>query len=291
LNITYKEEDTMKQGSIILMLMLFIALIAGPSAADRAKEYGRHENYNEKFYGIVESMPEGGYEGEWVINGRRIQVGKDTYIKEKRGKAALGAYVEVKGKQAGDEFAAYKIEVEGSVDNHKSPYPGKFYGTVEHMPDTGREGIWIVNGREILVTNSTKIEEEHGKAEAGVYVEVEGNYSGKTFTAYEIEIKGERGYREYDPSRKKTYERKYQDYSQHRKKFFNSKFAGTIENIPEAGYEGLWIIDGRKVKVNNKTLIDETDGRVSVGAYTKVKGIRTGDTITAHEIEIEQKEK
>ncbi|NIQ17260.1 MAG: hypothetical protein GTN43_00390 [Candidatus Aenigmarchaeota archaeon] len=281
----------MKQGSIILIFTLFIALIAGPSGADREREHVRHGDYDEKFYGIVESMPEGGYEGKWVVNGRTIQVDTETYIKEKRGKAVLGAYVEVKGKQAGDEFAAYKIEVEGSVDNHKSPYPGKFYGTIEKIPETGREGIWIVNGREILVTNSTKIKEEHGKAEAGVYVEVEGNYSGKTFTAYEIEIKGERRYRKYDPSREKSYERKSRDYRKHPKKFFNSKFAGTIESIPESGYEGMWIIDGRKVVVNSKTLIDETDGRVSAGAYTKVKGIRSGDTITAYEIEIESKGK
>jgi hypothetical protein len=281
----------MKHVSIILMLMLVIASIAGTSAAENAKEYGRQMNYTEKFYGIVESMPESGYAGVWVINGRSIQVGKETYIKEKRGKAALGAYVEVKGQQAGDVFTAYKIEVEGSGYTEKSPYPGKFYGTVERMPETGREGIWIVNGREVLVTNSTKIEEEHGRVAAGAYVEVKGNYSGKTFNAYEIEVKGERRYREYAPSGEKTYKSKSRDYSPHPEKVYNSKFAGTIESIPEAGYEGLWIIDGRKVEVNNKTLIDETGGRASVGAYTKVKGTRTGDTITAYEIEIESKKK
>ena len=279
----------MKHVSIILMLMLVIASIAGPSAADSDKEYGQHANYTEKFYGVVESMPESGYAGVWVINGRSIQVGEKTYINEKRGKAAVGAYVEVKGQQAGDVFTAYKIEVEESGDATKSPYPGKFYGTVERIPETGWEGIWIINGREVLVTNSTKIEEEHGRVAAGTYVEVEGNYSGKTFTAYEIEVKGKRRYREYSPSEEKTYKSKSRDYSPHREKAYNSKFAGTVESMPEAGYEGPWIIDGRKVEVNNKTLIDETDGRVSVGAYTKVRGIRTGDTITAYEIEIEIK--
>jgi hypothetical protein len=168
-------------------------------------------------------------------------------------------------------------------------YPGKFYGTVERMPETGWKGIWIINGREVLVTNSTKIEEEYGKAAAGAYVEVEGNYSGKTFTAYEIEVKGERRYREYAPSGKKTDKSKSRDYSPNREKVYNSRFAGIIESMPEAGYEGLWIIEGRKVEVNNKTLIDETDGTASVGAYSKVKGIRTGDTITAYEIEIKGK--
>ncbi len=178
-------------------------------------------------------------------------------------------------------------EYEGS--GHQDNYPGKFYGTVERIPEIGWKGIWVINGRDVLVTNSTKIEEEYGKAAAGSYVEVEGGYSGKTFTAYEIEVKGKRRYREYVPSGKKTDKIKSSDYSPHREKVFNSRFAGTIESIPEAGYEGLWIIDGRKVEVTSKTLIDETAGRSAVGAYTKVKGVRTGDTITAYEIEIKGK--
>ena len=53
-------------------------------------------------------------------------------------------------------------------------YAGKFYGVIEGMPQQGLDGIWIVNGREILVTSQTKIEEEHGKVAAGAYVKVEG---------------------------------------------------------------------------------------------------------------------
>lgn len=155
---------------------------------------------------------------------------------------------------------------------YHSNYPGKFYGKVEDMPETGWEGIWIINGREVRVTNSTKIEEEHGKVEAGVYVEVEGDYSGNTFTVYEIEVKGESSSDDDLP---------------HGEKMYNIKFSGIIETIPETGYEGVWIIDGRKVNVTSKTFIDETEERASVGANTEVKGIRTGDTITAYEIEIE----
>ncbi len=222
----------MKQVSIILVLLLVIASIAGPAAAENAYEQGQQTTNAAEFYRVADSG-----------------------------------------------YAA------------KSPYPGKFYGTVERMPETGWEGIWIINGREVLVTRSTKIEEEHGRLSAGAYVEVEGNYSGKTFTAYEIEVKGESGYREYAPHREKTYKGRSRDYTSFPEKAYNSKFAGTIESIPEGGYEGVWIIDGRKVEVNNKTLIDETDGRVSVGAWTKVRGTRTGDTIIAYEIEIERHKK
>ncbi len=67
-------------------------------------------------------------------------------------------------------------------------YESKIYGTVERLPQ-GEVGIWIVNGREIVVTRDTRIKEKHGKAEAGAYVEVEGNVTGNTFTAHEIKVK------------------------------------------------------------------------------------------------------
>ena len=164
----------MKQISIILMLVLVLASFAGPAAADRDNGHERH-----------------------------------------------------------DEYA------------------GKFYGAVESMPEQGLEGIWIVNGREVLVTGQTKIEEEHGKLAAGAYVKVEGNYEGNTFTAYEIEVKGDKESRHKKVDHKKSY---------------NSKFYGVIENMPETGYDGIWIVDGRKVEVNNKTLIEETGGKVAKGA-------------------------
>lgn len=281
----------MKKVAIILMLVLVIASIAGPANAQKTGEYGKQVNYTEKFYGVVESMPHTGHAGLWIINGRDVQVGQDTIIKEKRGNAAVGAYVEVKGQQTGDTFTAYKIEVEGSSGMTKSPYPAKFYGTVDGMPDTGPEGIWIINGREILVTGQTRIEEKHGKAAPGSYVEVEGDYAGNIFNAYEIEVKGEGRHREYTPSRDKTDTNRKHDYVPHQEKTYNSRFSGTIESMPDAGYEGRWIIDGRTVEVTGRTLIDETEGRAAVGSFAKVKGMRTADVMSAIEIEIDARKK
>jgi hypothetical protein len=274
-----------------MLLGLVLLSFAGPAAAQNTGEPGSQMNYAGKIYGIVESMPDQGYAGQWVISGRKVQVGKDTLIKEKRGKAAVGAHVEVKGQQSGDVFTAYKIEVEGSSDRAQSPYPGKFYGTVESMPETGRDGIWVINGREILVTGNTRIDEEYGKTAPGAFVEVKGDYSGRTFTAYEIEVKGEKRHREIPSSPKKATESGSRDYSPHKERIFNSRFQGIIDAIPQSGYEGSWVIDGRRVEVDNKTLIDETGGRAAVGAFARVKGIRSGETITAYEIEIETKRK
>ena len=279
----------MKHLLIILMLVLVIALIARPATAQNAGEHGKQMNYTGKFYGVVESMPERGYAGIWIINGKNVQVGNNTVIEEKHGRASAGAFAEVKGKQSGDIFNAYKIEIKQGKDFKKSAYPGKFYGTVEKLPEEGWQGIWIINGREILITGHTEIEEKYGRVVVGALVKVEGDYSGDKFTAYEIEVKGEKKYREYTPSSEKAYDSRTRDYSAHQEKTYNSKFTGTIDSMPQAGFEGLWIIDGRTVEVTGSTLINETGGRAVVGSYAKVKGVRTAEKFTAYEIEIDVK--
>ena len=165
----------MKKISIILMLVLVLAAFAGPTAAQNA---GEQLNYTGKFYGVIESMPESGYAGVWVINARSIQVGNNTVIEEKYGRASAGAFAEVKGQQSGDIFTAYEIEIKQGKDFKESAYPGKLYGTVEKLPESGWQGVWIINGREILATGNTKIEEKYGRIAVGALVKVEGNYSG-----------------------------------------------------------------------------------------------------------------
>ena len=275
----------------IIMLGLALLSYAGLSAAQNTGESVSQMNYSGKLYGIVESMPEKGYAGVWIINGRNVHVSTTTVIEEKHGRASAGAFAEVKGQQTGDIFTAFKIEIKQSKDFTQGAYPGKFYGTIEKLPEEGWQGVWIINSREILVTGHTKIEEKYGRVAVGALVKVEGNYSGDKFAAYEIEVKGEKRDREVTPSQGKASDIKPRDYAPHHERVFNSRLQGVIEAMPQAGYEGSWIIDGRKIKVDNKTLIDETGGKAAVGVFVRVKGIRSGETITAYEIEIDTKRK
>ena len=66
----------------------------------------------QKFYGVVQTMPEQGYVGVWNIDGREVNVTKDTKIKEKHGKLAVGAYVEVEGVNFEGKFIASELETE-----------------------------------------------------------------------------------------------------------------------------------------------------------------------------------
>jgi hypothetical protein len=64
----------------------------------------------QEFYGVVQTMPEKGYVGQWNIDGKTVQVTKDTKIEEEHGKLAVGAYVEVEGVTSEGKFIASEIE-------------------------------------------------------------------------------------------------------------------------------------------------------------------------------------
>ena len=66
--------------------------------------------YGQKHHGIIVEMPKGRI-GIWNITGKRVEVTKETYIDEQRGKAEPGAFVEATGKEQGNIFRAYRIEV------------------------------------------------------------------------------------------------------------------------------------------------------------------------------------
>lgn len=85
-------------------------------------------------------------------------------------------------------FASEYEKRGGKEYERHEKYESKIYGTVSYIPEGGI-GTWVVNSKEVLVTKNTIIEEEHGKATVGAYVEVKGSYDGKTFTAYKIEVK------------------------------------------------------------------------------------------------------
>ncbi|MCI5164677.1 MAG: hypothetical protein D3903_00975 [Candidatus Electrothrix sp. GM3_4] len=71
----------------------------------------------------------------------------------------------------------------------------KIYGIIDSMPNAGLNGTWIVNGREVEVTDRTRIKEKHGRVGTGRYVEVEGFREGNRFVAYKLEVERSREYR------------------------------------------------------------------------------------------------
>ncbi len=48
----------------------------------------------------------------------------------------------------------------------------EFYGIIESRPE-GKVGTWVIGGRDVEVTERTKLEEDHGPLVIGVCAEVE----------------------------------------------------------------------------------------------------------------------
>ncbi len=64
----------------------------------------------------------------------------------------------------------------------------EFYGTVQFIPP-GLIGTWIIDGRPVYTTQSTRFEQEHGFFAVGVRVEVKGYLQGEgAIWAEKIEI-------------------------------------------------------------------------------------------------------
>ncbi|MDX2034358.1 MAG: DUF5666 domain-containing protein [Blastocatellia bacterium] len=141
----------------------------------------------------------------------------------------------------------------------------KVYGTISRLPATqGWVGDWVVSGKTIRVTSSTRIEQKSGAPAVGVYVEVEGaRQNDGTIVATKIETKlGSSGGSE-------------------------TEFEGNIEALPNsAGMIGNWTVGGRTVRVTTTTHIKQENAPVTVGVRVQVKGrLQSDGSIAAIEIE------
>ena len=65
----------------------------------------------EKFYGNVEKMPEKGYVGPWVVDGKTIQMLDGSKVDMDHGRPEIGSFVKVKGLNYDGKFLVYELEV------------------------------------------------------------------------------------------------------------------------------------------------------------------------------------
>lgn len=63
----------------------------------------------------------------------------------------------------------------------------ELHGVVQAMPEKGHIGEWKIDGKNIFVTEETRVKEKHGKITVGTPVEVEGVTCNGKFIAAEIE--------------------------------------------------------------------------------------------------------
>jgi len=104
----------MKTLLIGLLAGLVMSLTAGTGIANIPEQpQGRQyecNGYESRISGTVEKLPDG-LLGTWQVDGREISVTRDTLIKERLGKAEVGAYVQIEGTCSDKALDASRIQV------------------------------------------------------------------------------------------------------------------------------------------------------------------------------------
>lgn len=249
-----------------LALLAIVALSLGFSpASDAAAIFDDNNNSDAVIVGPIIKLPNSvDFIGQWQVVRTKVNVTANTKIDQTRGKVAIGAIVEVKGaKQSDGSVNAAEIVVKIAPP---IGFPIKFSGKIEELPSTpGRVGPWKVSGKTIIVTATTKIDEDRGQVAVGVFVEIEGLIKlDGSINAIEIEVKpdGVSG--------------------------ILVKFPGLVEKLPDTPNRiGDWVVSGRTVKVTDKTEIKQDRFPLMVGSLVEVEGVVQIDgTIVANKIEV-----
>ena len=256
--------------SSLLKVAALVALMFGFSVGTAALVSDENET---KFTGIIESLPNTvGFIGDWRVDGRTVHVTSATRIEQEDGPVAVGARVKVEGMtRADNSIDATEIEVktgndDGDDDDDDNDQP-EFKGTIQSLPGTaGFIGDWIVGGRTIHVSSSTRIEAEDGPVAVGAFVEIEGTVRADgSMDATKIEVESNVN---NDDGR--------------------DELKGTIESLPAGqGFVGDWRVSGRTVHVTPSTNLKQKHGAFVVGARVEVKGtMRADGSIDATRIEV-----
>lgn len=104
--------------------------------------------------GKIEAMPESGLIGVWTVAGKQVEVTAQTKVMQKKALAEVGATVHVVGYTEGAVIKALLVSVMAPAEGSK---PFQLMGTIETLPAEGMVGEWVVSGKTIVVTESTRI--------------------------------------------------------------------------------------------------------------------------------------
>jgi hypothetical protein len=225
-----------------------------------------------EFFGTVDALPSGGLVGDWTVAGKTVHVSASTEVEQLLGPAKVGATVRVRGTLRADgSVDAKNVEVKTGDDGAGTP--ARFTAVVESMPASGYAGTWVVGGRTVHVTASTRVVETNGVPTVGSTVEVHGTERADgSVDAEEIEVRGGAG--GGGGGGGGTAE--------------DFHVFGLVESLP-AGTSpiGDWSIAGRTVHVTASTLLNAEGGVFAVGAYVEAEGkVNTDASLAATKIEL-----
>lgn len=232
-----------------------------------------------RFFGTLTKLPDAsiqignGRAGDWIVGGKTVHVEPRTRIKEEHGRAIVGAYLEVEGNQRADgsiDGVEITVERDAAAPAGTIGYID-FYGPIRTIPSAANfVGAWVVDGKTVNVSATTKLEKGRVDFAVGVIVEVKGYLlaSGQV-NATKIEGK-------VPASNSNVVTRSF------------IEFIGDVTALPTTtNYVGDWKVGGRTVHVAERTRIRRERAAVTVGATVEIYGVELADgTVDAKFIEV-----
>lgn len=227
-----------------------------------------------RFFGSLATLPANNAKiGDWKVGDKVVHVVERTRIREEHGKAIVGAYLEVEGNQRTDgsvDAAEITVERDAAAPAGTIGYID-FYGPIRTIPSSaGFVGVWMVDGKTVNVSATTKLEKGRVDFAVGVYVEVKGYLlANGQINATKIEGK-------VPASNSNVVTRSF------------IEFIGAVSKLPDsANYVGDWTVGGKVVHVKERTRIRRERAAVTVGATVEIYGAELPDgTIDAKYIEV-----
>lgn len=221
---------------------------------------GQPTNPRGEVYGLISSYP-AGLIGEWTVGAMTLITDGSTQFEQRHLPFANGVLVEVNfyTDSSGVHHATkieskYATDEDGHDDDGNGSYEGHeghAYGNVEVMPASDQSGDWTIAGLTYQADGATRFEQEDGPLGVGVNVKVTYYLDANQHRiATKIEPTDATG-GATDPS--------------------HAKFYGFVQQLPNASFNGQWIMNGVTLSADNQTLFQENHGLLAVGAYVEVE--------------------
>ncbi len=254
---------------VCCILLMVMGIVTAPALA---------QGSGVKFSGRVEALPQGTLIGLWTVEARRVVVTASTELDQERGPVGVGSCVDVEGTQNADgSVAASSIEVRSGQGgcrgrgNDDDSSEVEFRGVVQGLPPGGGAGLWLVSGRGVQVTASTKIEPRGNLPQVFDCVDVKGTLgAAQVVLAERIQRVGE-GVCQHPPESRDE-----------------PKLVGTVQALPASGLIGNWRVGTQDVRVSADTRIEMERGVIQVGSCVTVRGVLQGSVLAARRIESEE---
>lgn len=202
--------------------------------------------------GVVSERPVDGI-GLWTIAGQSILVTEETRISERLGPAEVDHWVEVYYRQQADG-TLLALRIRGAEPRQLV----HVYGAIQAAGDTG----WTLSGIPLAVDAATLIARDpiiDVVAHAEATLREDGTLLALHLHPVWIEPGGLRP---------------------------EVAFIGVVEELPDEGLVGDWLVDDTAVVVTPATVINQTKGLVELGAAVHVLGWQEGDQVVAIRISV-----